>query len=46
MFSFPLFKQTVKANWLMFAVMGALMAVVLAQFDAMELTQSLLLLIN
>lgn len=45
MFSFPLFKQTVKANWVMFAVMGALMAVFLAQFAGMEMTQSLLLLI-
>lgn len=45
MFSFPLFKQTVKANWLMFAVMGALMAIFLAQFAGMEMTQSLLLLI-
>lgn len=45
MFSFPLFKQTVKSNWVMFAVMGALMAVFLAQFAGMEMTQSLLLLI-
>ena len=45
MFSFPLFKQTVKSNWLMFVVMGALMAVFLAQFAGMEMTQSLLLLI-
>lgn len=45
MFSFPLFKQTVKANWVMFAVMGALMAVFLAQFAGMEMTQSLLFLI-
>ncbi|MDE6598009.1 MAG: hypothetical protein K2K60_05170 [Clostridia bacterium] len=45
MFSFPLFKQTVKSNWLMFAVMGALMAVFLAQFAGMEMTQPLLLLI-
>lgn len=45
MFSFPLFKQTVKSNWVMFAVMGALMAVFLAQFAGMEMTQPLLLLI-
>lgn len=45
MFSFPLFKQTVKANWLMFAVMGTLMSVFLAQFAGMKMTQSLLLLI-
>ncbi|MDE7395254.1 MAG: hypothetical protein K2M95_03945 [Clostridiales bacterium] len=45
MFSLPLFKQTVKANWVMFAVMGALMAIFLAQFAGMEMTQSLLLLI-
>ena len=45
MFSLPLFKQTLKANWVMFAVMGALMAIFLAQFAGMEMTKSLLLLI-
>lgn len=45
MFSFPLFRQTVKANWLMFAVMGVLMSVFVAQFAGMEMTQSLMLLL-
>ena len=45
MFSFPMFKQTLKANWVMFVVMAALMGVFLAQFAGMEMTRSLLLLI-
>ncbi|MFR1842389.1 MAG: ABC transporter permease subunit [Oscillospiraceae bacterium] len=42
MFSFPLFKQTVKSNWVIWTAMTAVMTVLCVQFSAMEMTQSLL----
>lgn len=45
MFSLPLFKQTVKSNWVMWAVMTAVMTVLCIQFAVMEMTQNLLFVI-
>lgn len=42
MFSVPLFKQSVKSNWVIWLAMTAVMAVLCVQFAAMEMTQSLL----
>lgn len=45
MFSLPLFKQTVKANGILWCVLTAVTAVLLIQFAALEMTQGLLFLI-
>ncbi|OUP08015.1 ABC transporter permease subunit [Collinsella sp. An2] len=45
MFSFPLFKQTVKANGLIWVVLTAVTAILLVQFAVLEMTQNLLFLI-
>lgn len=45
MFSVPLFKQTVKSNWVMWAVMTAVMTILCIQFAVMEMTQNLLFVI-
>lgn len=45
MFSFPLFKQTVKSNGLLWMIFTAVTAILLIQFAAMEMTQFLLFLI-
>lgn len=45
MYSFPLLKQTIKANGVLWGVMTAVTAVLLIQFAALEMTQSLLFLI-
>ena len=42
MFSIPLFKQTVKSNWVMWTAMTAVMTIMCVQFSAMKMTQSLL----
>lgn len=42
MFSFPLFKQTVKSNWVIWGAMTAVMTVLCVQFSAMEMTQAML----
>lgn len=45
MISFSLLKQTIKANWVIWAAMTAISSVLLAQFAAMEMTQNLLFVI-
>jgi len=45
MFSFPLFKQTVKSNSVIWGAMTLVMAVLCVQFAAMEMTQALLFVI-
>lgn len=45
MFSFPLFKQTVKANGLIWLVFTAVTGALLVQFATLEMTQELLFLI-
>ena len=45
MFSLPLFKQTVKSNWVMWTAMTAVMTILCIQFAVMEMTQSLLFVI-
>ena len=42
MLSIPLFKQTIKSNWVMWTAMTALMTIMCIQFSAMKMTQSLL----
>ncbi len=45
MFSFPLFKQTVKSNLVIWGAMTLVMAILCIQFAAMEMTQPLLFVI-
>lgn len=45
MFSLPLFKQTVKSNWVMWVSMTAIMTILCIQFAVLEITQSLLFVI-
>ncbi|NCB91712.1 MAG: hypothetical protein EOM40_03950 [Clostridia bacterium] len=45
MISFPLLKQTVKSNWVIWGAMAGISAILLAQFAAMEMTQNLLFVI-
>jgi len=45
MFSFPLFKQTVKSNSVMWGAMTLVMTVLCIQFAALEMTQSMLFVI-
>ncbi len=45
MFSLPLFKQTVKSNWVMWTAMTAVMTILCIQFAMLEMTQSLLFVI-
>jgi len=45
MFSFPLFKQTVKSNLVIWGAMTLVMTVLCIQFAALEMTQSLLFVI-
>lgn len=45
MISFPLFKQTAKANGLIWIVLTAVTAILLVQFAGLEMTQNLLFLI-
>lgn len=45
MFSLPLFKQTVKSNWVMWVSMTAIMTILCIQFAVLEMTQSLLFVI-
>lgn len=45
MFSLPLFKQTVKSNWVMWAAMTAVMTILCIQFAVLEMTQNLLFVI-
>lgn len=45
MISFPLFKQTLKANGTLWGVITAVTTILLVQFAALEMTQSLLFLI-
>lgn len=45
MISFPLLKQTIKSNWVIWGAMTGVSAILLAQFAAMEMTQSLLFVI-
>jgi len=42
MFSLPLFKQTVKSNWVIWTAMTAVMTILCVQFSVMEMTQTLL----
>ena len=42
MFSFPLFKQTVKSNSVIWGVMTLVMTILCIQFAAMDMTQELL----
>lgn len=45
MFSLPLFKQTIKSNWVIWTALTAVMTVLCVQFAALEMTQSLLFVI-
>ena len=45
MFSLPLFKQSVRSNWVMWAAITAVMSVLCAQFAVLEMTQNLLFVI-
>lgn len=45
MFSLPLFKQSVKSNWVMWASITGVMSVLCAQFSALKMTQPLLFVI-
>jgi len=45
MFSLPLFKQSVKSNWVMWTAITAVMSALCAQFSMLEMTQSLLFVI-
>ena len=42
MFSLPLFKQSVKSNWVMWTAITGVMSVLCAQFSALKMTQPLL----
>lgn len=45
MFSLPLFKQSVKSNWVMWTAITSVMSVLCVQFAALEMTQPLLFVI-
>lgn len=45
MFSLPLFKQSIKSNWVMWTAITAVMTILCAQFAALEMTQSMLFVI-
>lgn len=45
MFSFSLFKQSVKSNWILWTVLTLVMAILLIQFASLEMTKSLLFVI-
>ena len=45
MFSLPLFKQSVRSNWVMWSAITGVMSVLCIQFAALEMTQSLLFVI-
>ncbi len=45
MFSVPLFKQTIKSNWVIWTAITAVMTILCVQFAALEMTQSLLFVI-
>ena len=42
MFSLPLFKQSIKSNWVMWSVMTGVMTILCIQFSALEMTQPML----
>lgn len=42
MISFPLLKQTVKSNWVIWTAMTVVMTLLCVQFAALEITRSLL----
>lgn len=45
MFSLPLFKQSIKSNWVMWGAITVVMSLLCAQFSILEMTQSMLFVI-
>ena len=42
MFSLPLFKQSIKSNWVIWSAMTGVMTILCIQFAALEMTQPML----